>query len=336
METIEQTFNEKTYQEYLLGTKTLTEMIKDFHTSEYELKKFFKNNGLMYRREFLNKTTKHDFFNVINCELKAYLLGFYFADGCCYDDYVKISITESDREIVELFKSAISPNRVLHVSTPFFNKKTKYTSKPLVTLEIKSKQICEQLNKFGMGTNKTTETNTDLSMIPIKFMIDFIRGYFDGDGTVCVTKGMKKYVTSKGEIKQTPYHNYNWSIISKTTKHLYIIKDYLLKECGVHSNILEDGRGNFLIEVNRKNDFKKLCELLYDGKSYFLKRKKDKFFSCDIKEDKPKVIKYYKDEVVDVFTNITEAGKDAHITPQGIRVRIKKNLIINGYRWEFA
>lgn len=186
-----------------------------------------------------------------------------------------------------------------------------------------------------MGQNKTTGATTNLNMIPKDYMIDFIRGYFDGDGTVCMTSGFKKYTAKNGEIKYTNYQNYNWSIISKKKEHLLVIQNFLQDEYGLHSNIIEDKRGNYLIEINRKNDFRKIRDILYNNKTYFLKRKHDKFFSYDIPNDKPKVLKKRNGIVIKTYNSLAEAGKDENITPQGIKVRIKKNLNINGYTWCF-
>lgn len=328
-------FDNITYNSYLNGDITLTNMLKQFGMSEYDFRKYTAKNGLKYRREFLKETTRHDFFDNIDSEIKAYLLGFYFADGCINDGDMIISITESDKEIVEYFKENISPHRKISISEGYENKKTGYTSKKLATITIHSEHLCETLTKYGMGKRKTTETTTDLSMIPQKYMLDFIRGYFDGDGTVCMTNGLKRYKAKDNEIKYTSYQNYNWSIISKKKEHLVLIQNFLQEEYGIHSNILEDKKGNYLIEINRKNDFRKIKDILYENKTYFLKRKHDKFLTYVIPEDKPKILKKKNGIVVKTYNSLAEAGRDENITPQGIKVRIKKNLNINGYTWCF-
>lgn len=82
-----------------------------------------------------------------------------------------------------------------------------------------------------------------------------------------------------GTKKQYDYINYNWSIISHTNEHLYIIKDFLYKNYKLHCNIIKESRGNFLIEINRKKDFYKMEELLYQNANFFLKRKREKFMA---------------------------------------------------------
>ncbi len=331
---IEKRFTRDLYHRYINGDITLTNLRKQLNASEYELKLLFKKLGLKYRTRFLDETTNHRFFDTIDSELKAYLLGFYFADGCVYENKFSVSLTETEIKSVELFRNAISPHRKITTSKGFENKKTGYTSKPMVTLIVTSKHLCETLNKYGMGSNKTTGTTTDLSMVPDIFMIDFIRGYFDGDGTVCVTQGKKRYVDKHGVEKTTKYHNYNWSIISKKKEHLVVIKNFLEDKYGIHSNIISDNRGNFLIEVNRKHDFVTLKSVLYNEKTYYMQRKKDKYFSFDIKEDKPRILKMKNGEVVKTYNTKAEAGQDEGITAQGINVRIKKNIEINGFTWK--
>lgn len=205
----------------------------------------------------------------------------------------------------------------------------------MVSITIKSQHLCETLNSYGMGYRKTLSANTDLNMIPKNFMLDFIRGYFDGDGTVCVTTVNKKRVSNDGTEKKNTYQNYNWSIISKKPEHLYVIKDYLYKEHGLFSNIVQDSRGNYLIEINRKNDFKKIFELLYEGKKYYLTRKYNKYLSYKITPDKPKVQKLKDGVLVKCYANKTEAARDEGITPQGIAVRINKHINIGGFTWQY-
>lgn len=328
-------FNNRIYESYLAGNTSLTDMIKEFHTTEYELKLYFKEHNLKYRRQYLYDTTVHTFFDTIDSEIKAYLLGFYFADGGIYKGMLKISIGEEDREIIELFKSFISPNRKIRKINGQTNKKTGYVSKPMVAIDIKSDYLCERLEKYGMGHRKTYETTTALNMIPDEFMIDFIRGYFDGDGTVCVTSSKKPYNKKNGETTTFNYQNYNWSIISKRSEHLNIIKSFLNKKYDIHSNIINDKKGNFLIEINRKKDFKKIMEILYKGKKYYLKRKLQKYLSYNIKPDKPKILKYFNGSIISRFDSLANAGKDAGITPQGIKLRIKKKLNVNGYTWGY-
>ena len=67
-----------------------------------------------------------------------------------------------------------------------------------------------------MGRRKTYTCNTDLSFIPDNLMIHFIRGYFDGDGTVGKTVGRKRKNNQK-------FENINLCIYSYKKDHLIII-----------------------------------------------------------------------------------------------------------------
>ena len=110
-------------------------------------------------------------------------------------------------------------------------------------------------------------------------MIHFIRGYFDGDGTVCCVKTHCKRVLANGEEKKYEVTNYNWNIISHNKEPLLIIKNALEKNYGISPNILEDKKGNFLIEINKKEDFFKMRDALYADAHFYLSRKREKYFS---------------------------------------------------------
>lgn len=67
-----------------------------------------------------------------------------------------------------------------------------------------------------MGKRKTYTCNTDLSFIPDNLMIHFIRGYFDGDGTVCKISGIRTRKNQK-------YENITVRISSYKKEHLIIL-----------------------------------------------------------------------------------------------------------------
>ena len=61
------------------------------------------------------KNIKHDYFDSINTPTKAYLLGYYIADGCCtlqkskytINKSIKFSCTEQDIKILQFLKKEL-------------------------------------------------------------------------------------------------------------------------------------------------------------------------------------------------------------------------------------
>lgn len=273
---ISEKFTEDLYNQYIDGEIKFSKIALLCGVYPYKLQKYFKLNNLKYRQTVLNETTNHTFFNKIDSEIKAYLLGFYLADGSMdfNDKRISLSVTKSDEYIVDLFREYISPHYKKSFIKPHTNKKTGYTSKPMVGTTFKSNEICKVLTKYGMGANKTYSENINTKLISNKFFMHFLRGYFDGDGCVCFTTGKKQI---KG--KTYNYNNYNWSITSNTKNHLLEIQKRLSHVFDIHANILKDTRGYFLLEVNRKRDFFKLRDFLYEDSNFALPRKKEKYMA---------------------------------------------------------
>ena len=274
---VDSVFTLDMYDSYINGEITFTKIASLCGVPSYKLRKYFKAKGLKVRQYVLDDTTSHDFFMSIDSEIKAYLLGFYLADGSLDSERnrITISISECDEYVVDLFRQFISPHYKKVHTKSFFNKKTGYTSKPMFLVSIKSRLLCESLEMYGMGKDKTHSHNIDIDIIPDDCFIHFIRGYFDGDGTVYHLNGVSK--RSNG--REYPYDNYNWSIISNTNEHLLNIKKRLMSLYGIYANIINDGRGHFLLEINRKVDFFKMRDVLYRNANFFLSRKKDKYMA---------------------------------------------------------
>lgn len=276
---LDSVFTDDVYEKYLYGEISYSSLPKILNSDRYAIDCFMKEKGLRPRKTVIDENTNHTLFSKINSEKSAYLLGFYLADGSLCGEHISVSVSEKDVEIVDMFKTAICKYNKITKTKSFLNKKTGYVSKPMVSVTFRSKQMSEDLNRYGIGENKTYETNTDFSFIPSDLMIHFIRGYFDGDGTVCYSHGFSKKKLSNGEYKKYQYNNYNWNIISNSEKTVRIVSNFLKEKFGINSNIINDKRGHYLVEINRKKDFFYMRELLYKDATLFLARKKEKYFS---------------------------------------------------------
>lgn len=276
LETIRQHFTDDLYNKYINGEITFSKMALLLGVYSYRLQRYFDMNHIKYREHVLQETTDHTFFQNIDSEIKAYLLGFYLADGSLSNksNRIKISVNKCDEYIIDLFKKHISPHYKKCETKSFKNKKTGYITKPMVNISITSKTICESLTMYGMGEHKTDSEVINIDCVDDDMFIHFLRGYFDGDGTVCCTNGKRLY---KG--KMYFYRNFNWSIISNKKQHLEKIQERLHRLYNIHANLLCDTRGHFLLEINRKYDFFKMRDVLYDNANYFLLRKKEKYMA---------------------------------------------------------
>jgi len=122
----------------------------------------------------------------------AYMLGFIAADGCLYkyttgiNTYrLSIGLHSKDQHILKSFNDMIGSNRPLVISEP---KQTgKYISGEQSTLLVNSVQIAQDLMRLHVHPRKswTAEWPTDY---PEEFLHHYVRGFFDGDGSIHLIK----------------------------------------------------------------------------------------------------------------------------------------------------
>lgn len=113
-----------------------------------------------------------DFFNEWSREM-SYTLGFLYADGHIYHSTgYRVAFTQKDKNYLKKIKVLLKSQHKI--------RKNKHTNGHV--LEIHCKKMYSDLLKFGLTPNKhATMTFPD---VPDKFLFDFVRGYFDGDGYI--------------------------------------------------------------------------------------------------------------------------------------------------------
>ena len=126
----------------------------------------------------------------------AYILGFFAADGCLSvsargGHFWSVQIT--DKELLETIKKTIGAEHKIGV-----RKKKLQSHKLLYRLQIGSMEMCDDLRAFGFSERKTERLV--LPKIPRQYISDFVRGYFDGDGSVWVGEMHKERLTSTNVI----------------------------------------------------------------------------------------------------------------------------------------
>ena len=124
----------------------------------------------------------------------AYVLGYFYADGSLEDAsylrgrYIRVSSVEKDT-ILKIRHWLGSEHTIVECAPTTKNGGTRYL------LRIGSHALYAVLVKLGLYPNKSLTVRFPNTLIPKRFLGDFIRGYFDGDGCVYLRKG------NKGNIK---------------------------------------------------------------------------------------------------------------------------------------
>ena len=132
---------------------------------------------------------QEDFFDKIDTEEKAYILGLLYADGYNNTDRnsVNLGLKESDKEILDKITNLIQPTKpVQYVDTSASRKNIGFeNSQNEYRLVIANKHISERLVELGCGKAKTHNLIFPTEeQVPSHLIRHFVRGYFDGDGSV--------------------------------------------------------------------------------------------------------------------------------------------------------
>jgi len=142
----------------------------------------------MYRKYPINES----FFDSVDTPDKAYFLGILYADGWNQPNKnsVKIQLSGADKEILIKLIKLIYPN-----GKPLYTRRArelyingnKTFGQEAFTLEICNKHISNLLATYGMVPAKSSILEYPKWMSP-SLTSHFIRGYFDGDGSISLTK----------------------------------------------------------------------------------------------------------------------------------------------------
>lgn len=122
----------------------------------------------------------------------AYVLGFFAADGSMLKNkrgacFIEFNIT--DKRLLYSIRKMLGSNHMIS------ERKRGLIWKPIYRLQIGSKDMFKDLSSLGFTQNKSKSLK--FPDVPINFLPDFIKGYFDGDGNVYFKKHFSK---SKGKM----------------------------------------------------------------------------------------------------------------------------------------
>lgn len=222
-----------------------------------------------------NKRVRQNFFENIETEVQAYLLGFYAADGNINEKRktFRIHLQKSDAELVYLYKDLISPDARLFTMQERIVKGRNgmlVTAHESIGVDINSSKICNDLINLGFGYNKTY-CDLKLPKINSNLIRHFIRGYFDGDGCISYYYCRPDPKWHKNE-RVRGYA----SICCKTKTMIDEIHDFL-KVNKIKSSVCFTKRDSMWILTIPKSQLKKLFNLFYEDSYFYLSRKFNKF-----------------------------------------------------------
>lgn len=235
---------------------------KQLNISQAVLKKELKELGIKIRTyaeaatvSNINRETykDKDYFSIQSHNM-AWLLGFIASDGTIRKDSnsIKIGLARKDREILEKIRTELKIEREVkdYTTTNGFD----YSQ-----LEWSCEQHKKDLSRYFIVPEKTFTLKPPYELAKT-YWIDYIRGYFDGDGSVNLIQGK----------------NLRWQVCSATPEILKFIVDFFFEEYHVQKVNLQKSNNLYYIQYST-NSTKLIYSFLYTPNSLFLKRKKEHF-----------------------------------------------------------
>lgn len=230
-----------------ISERTITKIIRDGNIEIRPAKRY-------------TKIEHEDFFETIDSEEKAYILGLLLSDGYIIYPNRKgrspqwgITLQEKDSYILEAIKKSIGTNK--KITTRNHNNSIEYY------LILTSSKMVNDLSKYGIVKQKSKTIR--LPKIDNQYMHHLIRGIFDGDG--CVYKNVCSFCGNKNIVED--------------------IKNFLVSTINLSDNKLSN-RKNSLINskymdvyaycFSSKKDREMFYNYIYKDASIYLKRKEEK------------------------------------------------------------
>ncbi len=196
----------------------------------------------------------------------AYILGFFCADGNMSKNkrgahFIEFQIT--DKDLLEKIKITLKSNH--KIATRQRNNK----HKTIYRLQIGSKIMFNDLMNLGITPQKSKTLK--FPKIPKRYLNDFVRGYFDGDGSITVSEYNRKNRNRRSRTMLAGFTSGS--------------KNFLIELQKCLQNHASTGKGTLYFASRgyrlyySVNDAKKLYSFMYDKikNDLFLIRKKKVF-----------------------------------------------------------
>ena len=191
----------------------------------------------------------------------AWILGMFASDGYLPNtkgakNRMVLTLQKRDEDCLELIKKELKYTGPIN----YYKSAMGY---PNVSLAFTSCQIRMQMESFDIVNAKTFKLHHLPKKLKDCYMLDYLRGYFDGDG--CVYGGKNK-------------KSIEISLVSVNKSFLQQVKKYLAEKLNTKGGSISPDKNAFQLSYG-KYDSLKIGSAFYDNQYLALPRKKNKFIA---------------------------------------------------------
>lgn len=259
------------YMEEHLSTVDISNIYNVPTSTVYYTMKEMWNVDIRSYSEMSKYVVNHNSFSSISSEEQAYWLGFMYADGYISKDYVGIALAIKDISHLEKFKLFIESNHNIKTYKTKSNDLVK-TENYYARILFKSSIMVKDLVNLGCIENKSLKLKfPSEELLPKKLVKHFLRGYFDGDGSLVLSENSINFkILGTAEFLR--------GIVSVLNEN---IESYDFKENLIRNS--EDATKNsFYISYGGRNKTKEVMDWIYGESSIYLDRKYKKYLKLNI------------------------------------------------------
>lgn len=191
------------------------------------------------------------FFKNIETEAQAYVLGLLLADGHVSKQN-SVMIAMKDLDVVEKYKAALKSTAPIRVD--------RYGN---YQLNIKCKELADDLRRIGFHNRKSYDIDLDLilSHVPKSLEHHFVRGLFDGDGSIKI---------------------YHYAYLHHPQYHfgftgLKQVVEYVKEFFGITTKTVHESELTYSCVSSGKETICKIFNTMYNNASIYMDRKYNTF-----------------------------------------------------------
>lgn len=259
-------------REYQEGV-SLVDLSLKYHTdAHYQFKKHGIKARKLGEQKIINRKnciSLNWYCECIANEEEAYIMGMLYANGYITRQQLGLKLKESDKNLVEKIKNYFSKDIKLQ-----YDKKRKVYS-----FVVSSTTVIKNLEKLGFLRQKSKK-ELQIPDMPDNLKRHFIRGYFDGDGSIYICKKnnksayLKSYICSPTisilqDMQKTFEFNFISSSINKEQRKGKVLKCF--------DREVVASMDMYRLFIRKKKDLKKLYNFFYKNCTIFMERKKKVF-----------------------------------------------------------